>query len=68
MKFFQIFSVLIVSTLANTGQGSKTYDAIDLNNEDYQGGFPKEVHPDFFISRDFRALSGDLYSLGHQKR
>ena len=28
----------------------------------------KEVHPDFFISRDFRALSGDLYSLRPQKR
>ena len=32
------------------------------------GSFNKEVHPDFFISRDFRALSGDLYSSGPQKR
>ena len=41
MKIFQIISICIVSTLVNTGEGSKTYDAIDENDEDYQGGVSK---------------------------
>ena len=41
MKIFQIISICIVSTLVNTGEGSKTYDAIDENDEEYPGEFSK---------------------------
>ena len=41
MEIFKIISFIIVSTLVNAGEGSKTYDAIDENDEDYQGGFSK---------------------------
>ena len=41
MKIFQIISICIISTLVNIGEGSKTFDAIDENDEDYQGTFFK---------------------------
>ena len=38
MKVLQIISIIIISTLSNPIDGSKTYVAIDGNDKDYQGG------------------------------
>lgn len=41
MKVLQVISIIIISTLSNPLDGSKTYDAIDFNDKDYQGGVSK---------------------------